>query len=417
MSIWTSLLTGTNGLNAYEQAIGVVGDNIANVSTTAYRASRASFEDILGGSAANGQRNGAGVRMSGPEMMLGPGALQQTGRDLDLAVRGNGFFVLQGEHNGIHGQYFTRDGRFKLDKDGFVVNNEGLRLRGYMLDPTGNAVPTEGDLAIATQGPPRATQNAELQLNLLASAVPPADPFDPAAAETTSNYSTSMDVFDSLGQRHRADVYFRTAGNGTWEWYAFVDGAETTGGTAGTRVQIAGGTLTFDGDGNLSLQQPTAGLDADFINANQNQVINFDFTGTTQNAGDFDVRSADEDGFPPGTLVGLDITDDGTLFARYSNGERASTARIALAAFGEEGALRRAGGQLYTATRESGDPSIAAAGTGQRGAVSAATLEGSNVDLGAELVTLIAYQRAFQANAKTVTSADEVLTELTNLKR
>src|SRR4051794_12696735 len=154
MSIFTSLYTGASGLQAHGEAIGVVGDNIANASTTGFKSGRASFQDVLGGTAPNGQRFGNGVRMGGINTQFGQGSLMQTGGKLDLAIRGNGFYTVAGNHEGIPGNYYTRDGQFHLDNTGTVVNNEGLKLQGYMIDASGNLSATVGDLVIGGQSEP-----------------------------------------------------------------------------------------------------------------------------------------------------------------------------------------------------------------------------------------------------------------------
>src|SRR5215475_5640278 len=189
MSISTTLFTGASGLEAHSDAISVVGDNIANASTVGFKSSRASFEDALGGAAANGQRLGGGVRMGGPETLFGQGTLQSTGNNLDFAIRGNGFFAVSGDHNGMSSTYYTRDGRFQLDNTGTVVNSDGLKLQGYTIDPTGKM------------------------------STPPAvfDPTSAATATSTSNYQTSMTAYDSLGNAHRVDLYFRNNGGGQWD--------------------------------------------------------------------------------------------------------------------------------------------------------------------------------------------------------
>lgn len=428
MSIWTSLFTGASGLNAFGQALGVVGDNIANVSTVGYKSSRADFQDVLGGTGANGQRYGIGIRIGGPETLFGQGSISQTGRSLDLAIRGQGFFVVSGSHDGIPDTYYSRDGRVGFDAEGYLVNTEALRVQGYMFDVvTGTFAPVASDLRVDSQAPPRATAEVNLSANLDAAAVPPAawDPTDPTG---TSNYSTSITVFDSLGTAHRVDVYYRAQGAGGWEWHAMVDGGELTGGTAGTATEIANGTLTFDTNGALDTET-TVASNADFVGATAGQAMAFDFgdsittdagtglAGSTQFAAAFNVNAATQDGFSSGVLVDLHISEDGTMNARYSNGQSRSAARLALATFSGESGLQRAGNQLFRETIESGEPLVGAASSGSRGVIASGSLEGSNVDLGAELVTLIAYQRAFQANARTVTTADEMLAETANLKR
>src|SRR5262249_13215373 len=181
----------------------IVGANISNVSTTGYRASRAGFEDGLGGVGANGQRMGEGVQMTGPESSLGQGALQQTGRPLDLAIQGNGYYVLNGQHGGINGSYYSRDGRFSLDRNALVVTPEGLRLQGFSIDAQGVTSPTIGDLKISPQGNARATTSATLSVNLDPSSA--VQTWNPANPSGTSSFSTSVTVYDSLGASHRVD--------------------------------------------------------------------------------------------------------------------------------------------------------------------------------------------------------------------
>ena len=429
MSIISSLYTGASGMTAHGNAIGVVGDNIANVSTIGYKRSRAAFSDVLGGSL-GGQRLGAGVRLGGVESMFEQGSVQQTGGAFDMAIRGEGMFMVKGAHAGqADGTYFTRDGRFGLDSSGTVVDSHGLRLQGYTIDPaTGAMSTTPGDLDLAGHdAPPVATTTAQLSFHLDSNeAVGPA--WDPTDPDGTSNHHTSVTVHDSLGNAHQVDLYFRNDGAGKWEWHAMADGGELTGGAAGTAQQIANGEVTFDSNGALDVESMLSSS-ASFVGATANQAIKFDFgdaittdggtgrSGTTQDAGSFGVNGLDIDGHSAGKLVEVEIGDDGTIHGIYDNGDTRDVARVALALFGAENELTRQGDGLYGETSASGQPLIAAAGTGGRGAISGGALEGSNVDLGAELVTMIAYQRAFQANVKTVTTADEMLAEVAQLKR
>ncbi|MCA9676376.1 MAG: flagellar hook protein FlgE [Myxococcales bacterium] len=427
MSIFTSLWIGTSGLEAHGDALSVVGDNIANASTFGHRASRAGFAEVLGGTAPQGQRLGAGVRFEGTQTLFGQGALVQTGVDLDMAVRGDGFFVVKGNHGGVDASYYTRDGRFRLDQDGYIVNPSGLRLQGYPIDPTGQVAAAVGDLQLAGQSAPVATTIANLAVNLDATSTTP-PPWDPADPTGTSNYATSTTIYDSLGNAHRADVYFRSSGGGAWEWHALVDGGELTGGTPGTPTEIASGNLTFTASGALDTEA-TVASSADFIGATPGQAITFDFgdaittdggtglAGSTQYASASNVLALSQDGYGAGALVDLSIADDGTITGVYSNGQTRGVAQVALALFTSDEGLRRAGDQLFAETSTSGAALVAGAASGGRGAVSGGALERSNVDLGTELVNMIAYQRAFSANAKTVTTADEMLAEVTNLKR
>jgi flagellar hook protein FlgE len=427
MSIWNNLYIGISGLSAHGTAISVVGDNIANVSTVGFKASRAGFADVMGGMSGS-TRLGAGVRMAGSQANLSQGVLQQTGGVLDLAVRGTGFFVVQGNHDGIDATYYTRDGRFSLDNDGFVVNNEGLRLHGYTFSPDGVQGTQAGALQLgSTQSEPLATSSVEMRLNLDSSAVSPAI-FDLADPNATSNFATSTTVFDSLGNSHRVDMYFRTDGLGSWDWHAVVDGGEVNGGTAGTPIEIANGVLSFNTNGALDVETLNAST-ADFIGATPGQQIAFDFgdaittdggtgvAGTTQFAGASTVNASSQDGFGAGALVDVVVNENGTIEGLFSNGQRRQVARVALATFAAEDQLERAGSQLFRETTGSGQALVDAAATGSRGSISSGTIESSNVDLTNELVTLIAFQRAFQANVKTVQTADEMLAEVANLKR
>lgn len=427
MSIFSSLYTGASGMSAHGGAIGVVGDNIANVSTIGYKRNRAGFADVLGGNLA-GQRLGAGVRLGSADQRFEQGSIQQTGGTLDMAVRGRGLFVVSGNHGGISSQYYTRDGRFSLDSNGFVVDPRGLRLQGYTIDTTGAMATSATDLELAGHiSPPAATTTATMALNLDSNQPVLAAAWDPANPAATSNYSTPVTMYDSLGNAHHVDMYFRKTAVGTWDWHAMVDGGDITGGTAGVPSEIASGSLTFDGNGALTAQT-TAASTANFVNATPGQVITFDFgddiasggtgrLGTQQNASTSTVRATEIDGHAAGNLLDVSVSDDGTITGHFDNGEARAMARVALAMFGAEENLTRAGDGLWTQSADSGQPLVDAAGSGGRGSISGGALEGSNVELGDELVTMIAYQRAFQANVKTVTTADEMLSEVANLKR
>ncbi|MBL0218077.1 MAG: flagellar hook protein FlgE [Myxococcales bacterium] len=425
MSITNSLYIGISGLMAHGDAISVVGDNIANASTVGYKRNRASFSDLLGGEL-GAQRLGGGVRLGGTQTMYEQGSITQTGNNMDLAISGGGMFVVKGNHGGHDGQYYTRDGRFQLDNKGYVVDQHGMRLQGYAVTNSQRST-SVGDLALgAHQSPPVPTTKAGMTLNLDANAVAPAA-WDPANPNTTSNYATSTTVYDSLGAAHHVDTYFRSTGGGQWEWHAMVDGGELTGGTAGTPTEIGSGTMTFDASGKLAAQT-TIASSASFLNAQPNQAIAFNFgddlasggtglAGTTSFAGASSVSGVDVDGHGSGNLVDLSISDDGKITGIYDNGDKLDIAQIGLATFASQEGLERVGDGMMSATAASGQALIDIAGTGARGSLVSGALEASNVDLGTELVTLIAYQRAFQANAKTVTTADEMMNDINNLKR
>lgn len=425
MSITNSLYIGISGLRAHGDAISVVGDNIANTSTIGFKRARASFSDLLGGEL-GAQRLGGGVRLGGTQTMYDQGAITQTGGSLDVAVSGGGMFVVKGNHAGQDGTFYTRDGRFKLDERGFVVNQSGMRLQGYPINSSGVRGTSLGDLPLgARQSPPLATSTANLTLNLDANA--PAGTWDPANPAGSSQYATSTTVYDSVGAAHKVQLYFVSQGNGAWEWHAMADGAELAGGTPGTPQEIASGALTFTSDGKLDTETMGASS-ASFVNATPGQAIAFDFgdelagggtglAGTTQFSGASTVTAVDIDGHGFGSLTDLVISPDGTIQGVFDNGDRIDLARLALADFASEEGLSRVGDGLFAETSASGAALVDVPGTGSRGSTVAGALEASNVDLGTELVTLIAYQRAFQANAKTVTTADEMMADVNSLKR
>lgn len=427
MSLLTSLFTGASGMSAHGSAIGVVGDNIANVSTTGFKRTRAAFADVLGGSL-SGQRLGAGVRIGRLQTQFDQGTVQETGGMLDMAIRGDGYFVVRGNHNGQLANFYSRDGRFALDKTGTVVNSGGLKLQGYLIDPAGTRATAPSDLQLAgLSAPPVATTSADISLQLDSRSVPPTLPFN-ATDPSTYNYATTVTVYDSLGAPHAVQLFARANGAGAWAWHAMVDGGELAGGTAGTLTQIATGSLGFNTNGALATEAVTSSS-ADFLNATPGQAIAFDFgdaittdagtgrAGTTQSAAANSVLGVAIDGRPTGALVDLTIADDGTITGVFDNGDTRALAQVALAKFGAETGLTRAGDGLFAETSTSGQPLVDVAGAGGRGAISGGAIEASNVDLSEELVTLIAYQRAFSANTRTVTTADEMLAEVSNIKR
>ncbi|HEY0250886.1 MAG TPA: flagellar hook protein FlgE, partial [Kofleriaceae bacterium] len=348
---------------------------------------------------------------------------------LDMAINGHGLFVLKGSQNNQNADYYTRNGSFSLDKQGYVVNPAGLRLQGYTYDSAGVKGTNVGDLALGSQQSPAvATTSAKITMNLDPDPKTPAvGAFDPANPATTSDYATSTTVYDSLGKAHSAQMYFHNDGGGNFSYHTMVDGGDVTGGTAGTPVEIAAGTLTFNASGGLQSQTQTVNS-ANFKNATAGQTIAFDFgddiasggtgmSGSRMFAGASSISHTDIDGHAAGNLTDVSVNSDGTIEGTYDNGDKRVIAQVAIAAFQNEQGLTRDGNNLYSQSQSSGQPLVDVPGTGKRGEIAGGSLESSNVDLGTELVTLIAYQRAYEANSKTVTTADEMLSDVTNLKR
>jgi flagellar hook protein FlgE len=425
------MTTGAAGLRAHSEALGVTGDNIANVSTVGFKRSRANFEDVLGRSVAGATAiplGGSGSRLAHVQQMWQQGALITTGAPTDLALSGDGLFIVSGNSDGVDGDFYTRAGQFTLDQAGFIVNPDGLRLQGYPAEDDGRLSAVVGDLQV--EGGTVAavpTANVALATNLDARAVPPAGGFNPADPANTSNFSTTSRVYDSLGTAHDVTLYFVNTAAGAWDWHALVDGGELTGGTAGTPTESASGTLAFNTAGALTAETTVAST-WNFVGATPGQVIAFDFgtsiaeggTGlgqTTQFSSVSSVAALTQDGSAAGQVSAIRIESDGVITGVFENGQTRTLGQVAVADFANTTGLARNGNNLWSETRDSGLPLVGAGGTGGRGLIVSGSLEASNVDLGSEFVDLIQYQRGFSANSKIITTADEMYQELVNIKR
>ncbi|RMG17019.1 MAG: flagellar hook protein FlgE [Deltaproteobacteria bacterium] len=431
MSLLTSLWSGRSGLQASSTDLSVIGDNISNANTIGFKGSRAAFEDalaqnLMGVNAAAMSQRGLGTKLQAIQRIMVQGALVNTGLATDLAIQGPGFFVVKGNYGGQEGQFYTRAGQFTVDENGMLVNLDGLRVQGYLADAVGNITRQVGDLQVGNAiSAPRATTTISIDANLDADAtIPPAwDPTDPTG---TSNFSTSVTVYDSLGNAHQVEVYFRKNGAGDWEWHAMTDGANVQGGTAGTLSEIASGTLTFGTNGELTAQTQTSNFNP--VGATQPQPLTFDFgtdtgsggtglDGITQFAGASAASFINQDGYPAGDLSFVTVESDGTVVGTFSNGEVRALGQVVLADFQAPDQLTRLGGNLFGETKQSGEPTIDSAGTGGRGALVSGALEQSNVDLAEEFIRMITAQRGFQANSKVISTSDQLLAELMTLKR
>jgi flagellar hook protein FlgE len=434
MSIVNMMSTGTSGIAAEGQALSVAGDNIANVNTIGFKAQRAIFGDMLGRVGGVGSAAGAGVRAIGMQSLFTQGALSSTGVATDLAIEGDGFFVMKGVAGGVDGQYYGRAGQFRFDKEGYFTNPQGLQVQGYKTLPDGRVDTNLTSLQLAqTTIPPKATTKTTIVGNLDATANPSAA-FDPANASTTSNFATTVTVYDSLGKAHALNVYFsKTSTPGQWAYNATIDGGDIAGGTAGVQSLVGAGTLRYNTSGALDTQTTTTPAVLSFLGAAPNQAIELNF-GSPINAGvgqkqgtgldgmsSFAVGSSintqAQDGTAVGALQGVEVDSQGTMRGLYSNGQKLDIGVLALAKFPSNDGLSRLGNGVWSATDRSGEAAIGLPKTGGRGMLNAGSLEQSNVDLAQQFVDLIGHQRAFQANSKTVTTADDMLQEIVNLKR
>ena len=431
MSLLTSLNTGTSGLQAASQDLNVIGDNIANANTVGFKASRAAFQDallqqVIG--APGGGQMGLGTNLQTIQRLITQGALSTTGQVTDLAIQGSGFFLTRGNYNGTNGQFYTRAGQFTVDKTGFLVNPEQLRLQGYPADASGNVQGALGDLQVGTATslavPTNAiTMKAKLDPN---AAIKTWDPLNPS---TSSNFSASVTAYDSLGQSYDVTVYWNRTGTGAWDWHAMVpDGAALTGGTAGQPAEIASGAMTFDTQGRLDTQTQTANFNP--LNAVNPQPLTFNFGddltgggtglgGVVQNVGGNrnELTFTSQDGNAAGTLASIQINNKGEVLGAFTNGTSRVLGQVAIADFEAADKLTRIGGNLLAESTDSGQPTIGHPSSGGRGQIAAGALEQSNVDLADEFVRMIGAQRAFQAHSKTITTAAQLLGELMQIKR
>jgi flagellar hook protein FlgE len=386
---------------------------------------------------------GSGVRVGDIQQMFTQGTLQNTGVSTDVALNGDGFFVVKGTVDGLSSDFYTRAGTFTIDSVGKLVNPAGLKVQGYAANGDGTFAASISDVTAPTAAlPARATQNADITANLDSAAVaintaaivgPPAvaaNPWDAQDPAHTANFSTTMTAYDSLGNGHTVDVYFRksdTVAN-SWDYHVLTPGADVVGGTAGQNSEIGSGTLAFTTNGALNTLTTTVPVAVDYVGATAGQAITLNFgtpiaaggtglDGTTQFAGTSNVSSQSQDGYASGDFSGVAITGTGVVQGLYTNGQKIDMAQLAVAKFRSNDGLGRAGQNLWIETRDSGTAAMGTAGSGGRGATSAGALEGSNVDLANEFVGLIQHQRSFSANSKTITTADEMLQELINIKR
>lgn len=427
MSLLNAMYSGVSGLNAESGALGIVGDNVSNSNTVGFKSSRADFESQLGGAIGSG--TGAGVVLARSQQIFAQGTLENTGQATDLALSGDGFFVVKGNLGGSDGQFYTRDGQLTVQNDGTLATASGMAVQGYKANADGTYASTLSNIQLPSSAlSPQATAKISITANLDATATPPAAAWDPQNPATTSNTSTSMTTYDSLGKPHTTDVYFREESPGNWTYHALAKGDDVAGGTPGQNSEIATGTMTFGTNGAMQAVTPTGGGTVSFNGATPNQALNFDFgptvatggtglEGTTQFGSSSAISAQSQDGYTSGDLSGVKVDSNGVVSGVYSNGQTVAAGQLAIAKFGDNEGLAKAGQNMWASTTESGAAAVSAASTGGRGSVVSGSLEQSNVDIAGQFVDLITHQRAFQANSKVITTADQMLQELMQIKQ
>jgi flagellar hook protein FlgE len=426
MGILSSFNIGVSGLNAAGSNMSVIGDNIANAGTFGFKKSRAEFQDVLSQSLKGidgGDQIGSGTRLAHVTPKYTQGDIQRTESITDLALNGNGFFVVDAPG----GRGFTRDGSFHFNKDGYLINADGYKIRGFQANEDGEISQKTGNIKLGnTTISADPTTKIDISMNLDSREKPMQ--FNPQQPDKTSNYSSSFSVYDSVGTQRLVSVYFNKTANGQWQYHAMVDGKDAANGQADQMIEMANGTLQFNNKGEL--QQEIPGLNAfNFAGgANPGQVIEFNFgksiaeggsgkEASTQFGSISSVARHTQDGSSAATLTSLSFDDEGILTAAYDNGELRSIGQVAVAKFENNEGLYKSGKNLYKETLKSGQGSIGKPGADGRGQIIAKSIELSNVDIADEFINLMTAQRNFQANTKTITTSDQMLQEVLNIKR
>lgn len=423
MGLSSTLYTGISGLKSNSEAMSVTGNNISNSNTVGFKSSATLFSDVLSASissASGSSQVGRGVQISTVSTTFSQGSFQSTSSATDLAIEGDGFFMVSDANSAE--TLYTRNGSFSFDSAGYLVNAEGHRVQGKRYDENGDLMSGDAtDILVdfGTQIPAHQTETLTLTTNL-DSGSEIISTFDLLDPEGTSSYSTSSQLYDSLGDTHLSTTYFTKTADQTWEWHTVVDSDELDGSVAAVTdlTEIGSGSLTFDSSGNMltgATATTTAGAIVWNNGSDPGQQIAMSFD-TTQFSSSSVVISQSQDGYSPGEVVDVSINDDGTVSASYSNGETIDIAMLTLATFTNASGLSKEGGSLYAATSRSGAASVGMAGASQ-GYIYTSSLELSNVDLAQEFVNLITIQNGYSASSKVITTTDEMLQELINMKR
>ncbi|MBZ5495430.1 MAG: flagellar hook protein FlgE [Acidobacteriia bacterium] len=411
----TSFYTALSGLGANSQAINVIGNNLANINTTAFKGSRTMFAELLGGisysSDGNPIQTGLGAISAGVSPLFTQGSIMNTGRSTDAAVSGNGFFIVS---TGT-GYAYTRAGNFSINGMGELVSGEGFKVAGYMA--TGGVISPSAPLGpITIQGnrslPPQATTTLGITANL--------------DSQTAANatFATAVQVYDSLGSAHTVTFTFTKTGPTDWSWDATIPAVDTGGLATAPPVSIGTGNLTFNSAGVLTAPatNPTLAV-AGLANGASNLNITFgvlDPSGNprlTGNAAASAVSSVTQDGYAPSSLRDLAIDADGVIRGIYDNGQVHPLAQLGIANFNNPEGLLKFTGNTFVEAFSSGAPSVGVARTGGRGTVNGSALELSNVDIAEQFTGMIISQRGYQANSRVITTTDELYQEAINLKR
>jgi flagellar hook protein FlgE len=398
-----------SGINAASADLSVTANNIANSGTTGFKGSRAQFSELFSVSSTGVSdiTSGNGVRVSDVAQQFTQGNIDFTDNSLDMAISGQGFFVLS--DGGALA--YTRAGAFQVDRDGYVVNSNGQRLQVF--PPTNGGGFNTGSLEdlrlVTSASSPSATSRVEMIMNLPASEQPPPIGVFNAADPDTYSHASSMTIYDSLGAAHTATIYLiKTPLANTWEQRLAIDG--TAVGAPQSLVYDTSGTLVAPATGSITFPPHVPSTGAAPI------TVTYDFSQTTQYGGAFTVNAITQDGYTTGRLIGIDTDSSGVVQARFTNGRSQALGQIALANFSNPNGLQQLGDTNWAETFGSGQALKGQAGNAGLGLVQSGALEASNIDITEQLVNMITAQRNFQANAQMISTADAVTQTIINIR-
>ncbi len=412
-----SLRTGVSGLKSHQVRMDVISNNIANVNTTAFKRGRAAFNELLGqtllgvgrtagGRGINPAYVGLGVSVGSIDVNFAQGALENTGVATDLGINGDGFFVVRGGDR----IYLTRAGNFTINRFGELVTNSGLQVQGWAFDQNGqlrSAALEDVRIPFSATAPPKQTENIYVRGNLNA---------ELATGETVT---VSTVVYDPQGKARTIILEFtKTSNPNEWQWNLL----DENGNPLGVTITSGDDLITFDTQGNLDPAEAIQTFDWDIDNDGTQESFTLNLAGAddalTQYAGSTTATVRDQDGRPPGSLIGFSINQEGIVELNFSNGYQQPIYQLALGSVNNVNGLQQVGDNLWSLTSSSGDLALGRAGIElNRTVIVAGTLEMSNVDLATEFTDMIVTQRGYQASARIITTSDEMLQELVQLKR